>query len=151
MDPRPPTPDQRLGPHPLTEEGIAALLARYAFGDSCLRRVVLDQEYGPRAAGGRLARLVIDARVVSEDLRWEPVCLELHHVRRFRIDESAAFSWVLYDPPRFTRFDGLLQVDLCAERFGSLRPETASEVFEGSELVFESAGGTWSALRPWER
>ncbi|AWZ08854.1 MULTISPECIES: hypothetical protein [unclassified Streptomyces] len=151
MDTRAPIPDRRSGPHALTGEGIAALLARYEFGDACLRRVVLDQEYGPRATRGRVARLVIDARVVGEGLRWEPVSLDLLDVRRFRIDESDGFSWVLYDPPQFTRFDGLLQVDLCAERFGSLCPENAEEVFEGSHLVFAATGGTWSALHPWER
>ncbi|MGW6980967.1 hypothetical protein ACWGE1_16180 [Streptomyces sp. NPDC054932] len=88
---------------------------------------------------------------MSEDLRWEPVSLDLFGVRSFRIDESSGFSWVLYDPPRFTHFDGLLQVDLCAERFGSLRPENTQEVFEGSDLVFAATGGTWSALHPWEQ
>ncbi|MEV0594087.1 hypothetical protein [Nonomuraea cavernae] len=144
-------PERRLGPHPLTEDGIAALLARYEFGDSCLRRVILDQEYGPKATRGRVARLMIDARVVSEDFRWEPVLLELLDVRRFRIDESVGFAWVLYSPPQFTHFDGLLQVDLCAERFGSLRPENGEEVFEGSDLVFAAAGGTWSALHSWDQ
>lgn len=151
MDLRRPVPGQKLGPHPLTEDGIAALLARYEFGDSCLRRVILDQEFGPQAKRGRVARLVIDARVGGEDLRWEPVSLDLLDVRRFRIDESVGFSWVLYDPPQFTHFDGLLQVDLCAERFGSLRPENVEEVFEGSDLVFAAAGGTWSALHPWDQ
>ncbi|MFF8277944.1 hypothetical protein ACF05T_17815 [Streptomyces lateritius] len=148
MDLRPPVPARRLGPYALTEDGIAALLARYAFGDSCVRRVVLDQEFGPQARG-RVARLVIDARVRGEGLRWEPVCLDLFGVERFRIDESRGFAWVLYDPPQFTRFDGLLQVDLCAERFGNLRPRNAREAFEGSELVFAAAGGSWSALQPW--
>lgn len=153
MDLRPPVPERRLGPHPLTEDGIAALLAHYAFHDSCLHRVILDQEYGPQARRGRVARLVIDARVMSEDLRWEPVSLDLLDVRRFRIDEdeSVGSSWVLYDSPQFTHFDGLLQVDLCAERFGSLRPQNAKEVFEGSNLVFAAAGGTWSALHPWDQ
>ncbi|MFC9815692.1 hypothetical protein ACFVJM_26900 [Streptomyces virginiae] len=148
MDLSPPVPARRLGPHPLTEDGVAALLARYAFGDACVRRVVLDQEFGPKTRG-RVARIVIDARVVDEDLRWEPVCLDLAGVERFRIDESRGFAWVLYDPPQFTRFDGLLQVDLCPERFGSLRPGDAREAFEGSELVFAATGGTWSALQPW--
>ncbi|GGT96769.1 hypothetical protein GCM10010272_47130 [Streptomyces lateritius] len=129
MDLRPPVPARRLGPYVLTEDGIAALLARYEFGDSCVRRVVLDQEFGPQARG-RVARLVIDARVMGEGLRWEPVCLDLFGVERFRIDESRGFAWALYDPPQFTRFDTLLQVDLCAralrqpapeERVGSLR------------------------------
>ncbi|AUY53021.1 hypothetical protein [Streptomyces sp. CB01881] len=151
MEPTTAVPERRLGPYPLNEDGIASLLARYEFGDSCLRRVILDQEYGARAARGRLVRLVIDARVVSDELRWEPVCLDLVDVQRFRIDESVAFSWVLYDPPQFTHFDGLLQVDLCAERFGAGRPASAEEVFEGSELVFAAAGGTWSALQPWAR
>lgn len=150
MDLRPATPERKLGPYALTDDGIAALLARYEFGDACLRRLILDQEYGPRAARGRVARIVIDARVPSEGLLWETVSLDLHDVRRFRVDESDGFSWVLYDPPQFTRFDGLLQVDLCAERFGSLRPESAEEVFEGSQLVFAAAGGTWSALHPWD-
>ncbi|MFE7589532.1 hypothetical protein ACFU6K_09030 [Kitasatospora sp. NPDC057512] len=144
-------PERRLGPYPLDEDGIASLLTRYEFGDSCLRRVILDQEYGARAVRGRVVRLVIDARVVSDELRWEPVCLDLVDVRRFRIDESVGFSWVLYDPPQFTRFDGLLQVDLCAERFGALRPAGSEEVFEGSALVFEAAGGAWSVLQPWSR
>jgi hypothetical protein len=135
----------------LDEDGIASLLARYEFGDSCLRRVILDQEYGARAARGRVVRLLIDARVVSDALRWEPVCLDLVDVRRFRIDESVGFSWVLYDPPQFTHFDGLLQVDLCAERFDGPRPASSEEVFEGSELVFAAAGGTWSALHPWSQ
>jgi hypothetical protein len=153
VDLRPPVPERRLGQHPLTEDGIAALLARYAFHDSCLRRVILDQEYGPQRRRGRAARLVIDARVVSENLRWEPVSLDLLDVRRFRIDENDRFasSWVLYDPPQFTHFDGLLQVDLCAERFGSLRPENAEEVFEGSQLVFAAASGSWSVLHPWDQ
>ncbi|MFE7591261.1 hypothetical protein ACFU6K_17840 [Kitasatospora sp. NPDC057512] len=144
-----PVPERKLGPYPLDEDGIASLLARYAFGDSCLRRVILDQEYGPRARRGRVVQLVIDARVVSDELRWEPVCLDLVDVRRFRIDESVGFSWVLYDPPQFTHFDGLLQVDLCAERFDGPPPVSSEEVFEGSELVFAAAGGTWSALHPW--
>ncbi|MFJ9691869.1 hypothetical protein [Kitasatospora sp. NPDC101183] len=146
-----PIPGRKLGPYPLNEGGIAALLARYEFGDSCLRRVVLDQEYGARAARGRAVRLVIDARVVSDGLRWEPVCLDLVDVQRFRIDESVGFSWVLYEAPLFTRFDGLLQVDLCAERFDGPRPASSGEVFEGSELVFAAAGGTWSALHPWSK
>ncbi|WP_030722217.1 hypothetical protein [Streptomyces sp. NRRL F-2580] len=132
----------------MTEDGIAALLARYEFGDSCVRRVMLDQEFGPQARG-RVARLVIDARVMDEGLRWEPVCLDLFGVERFRIDESRGFAWALYDPPQFTRFDGLLQVDLCAERFGNPHPRNAQEVFEGSELVFAAADGSWSALQPW--
>lgn len=71
-------------------------------------------------------------------------------VKRFRIDESQGSpGGVLYDPPQFTRFDGLMQVDLCAERFGSLRPGSGQEVFEGSELVFEAVEGTWSVLEPW--
>lgn len=145
-----PVPERTLGPYPLDEDGIASLLSRYAFGDSCLRRLILDQEYGARATRGRLARLVIDARVLDEELRWEPVCLDLVDVRRFRIDESIGFSWVLYDPPQFTHFDGRLQVDLCAERFDGPPPAGSAEVFAGSELVFEAAGGTWSALRPWD-
>ncbi|WIX75377.1 hypothetical protein QRX50_28080 [Amycolatopsis carbonis] len=99
---------------------------------------------------------MIDARVLSEGRRWEelrgePVSLDLLGVRRFRIDENIGGSWVLYDPPQFTRFDGLLQVDLCAERFGNLHPESAEEVFDGSALVFAAAGGTWSALHPWDQ
>ncbi|MEW2504717.1 hypothetical protein AB0878_30045 [Amycolatopsis sp. NPDC047767] len=152
MDLRPPVPERKLGPHPLTEDGVAALLHRYAFHDSLVRRVIVDQEWGPQ--GTRVVRLVIDARVLSEgarweDLRWEPVSLDLLDVRRFRIDENIEGSWVLYDPPQFTRFGGLLQVDLCAERFGSLHPENAEEVFDGSALVFAATGGTWSALHPW--
>ncbi|MFE6049219.1 hypothetical protein ACFQ6N_00500 [Kitasatospora sp. NPDC056446] len=142
-------PERKLGPYPLDEDGIASLLTRYEFGDSCLRRVILDQEYGARAVRGRLVRLVIEARVAGDELRWEPVCLDLVDVRRFRIDESVGFSWVLYDPPQFTHFDGLVQVDLCAERFDGPGPASSKEVFEGSELVFEAAGGTWSALHPW--
>lgn len=99
---------------------------------------------------GRVARIVIDARVVAEDLRWEPVCLDLTGVQHLRIDESRHFSWVLYDPPMFTHFDGLMRVDLCAERFGRSSPQNAREVFEGSDLVFSATGGTWSALRPWD-
>lgn len=56
---------------------------------------------------------------------------------------------VLYDPPQFTRFDGLVQVDLCAERFGDLPPSSGQEVFEGSEWVFGAVEGTWSVLGPW--
>ncbi|MER7750762.1 hypothetical protein [Kitasatospora sp. NPDC097643] len=150
MDSVPPPPARRLGPYELTDSGIAALLARYEFGDGCLRRVVLDQEYGPQTRG-RVVRLVIEAaRVTDEVLRWEPVCLDLFDVRQFRIDESVGFSWRLFDQPQFTRFDGRLQVDLCAERFGSLSPSSAAEVFEGSELVFEAAGGSWSVLHPWD-
>jgi hypothetical protein len=133
----------------LTGDGIAALLARYEFHDSGIRRVIVDQDFGrkPRA---RAVRLVIDARVVDEALRWEPVCLDLVDVKRFRIDESqGAPAGVLYDPPQFTRFDGLMQVDLCAERFGGLRPSSGQEVFEGSEWVFEAVEGTWSVLEPW--
>lgn len=133
----------------MTEDGIAALLARYEFGDACVRRVVLDQEFGPQGRG-RVARLVIDARVIDEGLRWEPVCLDLFGVDRFRIDESGDFAWTLYDPPQFTRFDGLMQVDLCAERFGNQHPRNAQEAFEGSELVFAATDGSWSALQPWE-
>ncbi|MFG2483941.1 MULTISPECIES: hypothetical protein [Streptomyces] len=148
MDLVPPVPERSHGPYELDADGIAALLARYAFGDACVRRVVLDQEFGPRTRG-RVARIVIDARVVAEDLRWEPVCLDLTGVRHLRIDESRHFSWVLYDPPMFTHFDGLMRVDLCAERFGRSSPQNAQEVFEGSDLVFSATGGTWSALRPW--
>lgn len=144
----PRVPARSFGPHALTDDGIAALLARYEFGDACVRRIVLDQEFGPRTRG-RVARLVIDARVITEGLRWEPVCLDLVGVERFRIDESRGFAWALYDPPRFTRFDGLLQVDLCAERFGALHPRNAREAFEGSELVFAATGGSWSALQAW--
>ncbi|MEU9003050.1 hypothetical protein [Streptomyces sp. NPDC048551] len=43
-----------------------------------------------------------------------------------------------------------MQVDLRAERFGSRRPESAEEVFDGSQLVFAAAGGAWSALHPWD-
>ncbi|WP_327305986.1 hypothetical protein OG730_22885 [Streptomyces sp. NBC_01298] len=93
---------------------------------------------------------MIDARVVDEDLRWEPVRLDLFGVRLFRIDESRGFAWVLCDPPQFTRFDGRLQVGLCAERFDGPPPANEREVFEGSELVFAAAGGSWSALHPWE-
>ncbi|MGW1466189.1 hypothetical protein ACWCPT_17815 [Streptomyces sp. NPDC002308] len=133
----------------MTDDGITALLARYEFHDSGIRRVIVDQNFGRRPRG-RAVRLVIDARVVDEALRWEPVCLDLVDVKRFRVDES---QWgpagVLFDPPQFTRFDGLMQVDLCAERFGRLRPGSGQEVFEGSELVFEAAGGSWSVLEPW--
>ncbi|MFI8185269.1 hypothetical protein OG539_41980 [Actinacidiphila glaucinigra] len=95
-------------------------------------------------------RLVIDARVVDEALRWEPVCLDLIDVKRFRIDETqGAPAGVLYHPPQFTRFDGLIQVDLCAERFGGLRPSSRQEVFEGSEWLFEAAEATWTVLEPW--
>ncbi|MFD3469735.1 hypothetical protein ACFWWM_25840 [Streptomyces sp. NPDC058682] len=146
MDLRPPVPARRLEPHALTKNGIAALLARYEFGDSCVRRVMLDQEFGPQARG-RLARIVVDARVVDQGLRWEPVCLDLFGVERFRIDESRGFAWALYDPPQFTHFDGLLQVDLCAER--NLHPRNTQEAFEGSELVFAATDGSWSALQPW--
>lgn len=149
MDNRPPMPERKLGPFPLTEDGAAALLDRYAFHDSLLRRVVVDQEWGLKPT--RVATLVIEAGVLSEDLRGELVSLELLGVQRFRIDETIGGAWVLYDPPQFTRFDGLLQVDLCAERFGSLPPENAEEAFAGSELVFAAAGGTWSALHPWGR
>ncbi|WP_326836589.1 hypothetical protein VSH64_17035 [Amycolatopsis rhabdoformis] len=154
MDTRPPVPEPKLGPYPLTEEGVAALLGRYAFHDSVVRRIVLDQEWGP--GGSRVARLVIDARVLIEgarweDLPWEPVCLDLLDVRRFRIDENIEGSWVIFDPPQFTRFDGLLQVDWGAERFGSLHPENAEDVFDGSALVFAASGGTWSALHPWDQ
>jgi len=142
-------PSRRLGPYALTDDGIAALLARYEFHDSGIRRVILDQEFG-RKPRGRAVRLVIDARVPDEGLRWEPVCLDLVDVKRFRIDESQGSpAGVLFDPPQFTRFDGLMQVDLCAERFGSLRPSSGQEVFEGSELVFEAVEGTWSVLEPW--
>ncbi|WP_243744627.1 hypothetical protein [Streptomyces hainanensis] len=149
MDLIAPVPSRRLGPYALTDDGIAALLARYEFHDSGIRRVIVDQDFGwkPR---GRAVRLVIDARVVDEALRWEPVCLDLVDVKRFRIDESqGAPAGVLYDPPRFTRFNGLMQVDLCAERFGRLRPTSGEEVFEGSEWVFEAVGGTWSVLESW--
>ncbi|MGW2248868.1 hypothetical protein ACWCXH_01505 [Kitasatospora sp. NPDC001660] len=149
MDNRPPLPKRALGPYPLDEAGTAALLARYDFGDSCVRRVLVDQEYGPRHAP-RVVRLVIDARVVSDDHRWEPVCLDLHDVRQFRVDELVGTSWVLLDQPQFTRFDGLLQVDLCAERFGNEHPANAKDVFDGSHLVFEAASGHWSALEWWE-
>ncbi|MFE0642704.1 hypothetical protein ACFW2Y_13970 [Streptomyces sp. NPDC058877] len=133
----------------MTAEGIAALLARYEFHDAGIRRVIVDQDFG-REPRGRVVRLVIDARVVGEALRWEPVCLDLVDVKRFRIDESSgAPAGVLYDPPQFTRFDGLMQVDLCAERFGGLPPRSRQEVFEDSEWVFEAAGGTWSVLEPW--
>ncbi|WP_190094479.1 hypothetical protein [Streptomyces melanogenes] len=70
-------------------------------------------------------------------------------MRHFRIDESCGFAWVLQDPPQFTRSDELPQVDLRAERFGSLHPENVQEIFEDSELVFAAADGTWSALKPW--
>ncbi|MET7991642.1 hypothetical protein ABZU76_12100 [Amycolatopsis sp. NPDC005232] len=154
MDTRPPVPERKRGPYPLTEEGVSALLGRYEFHDSLVRRVVVDQEWGVPAR--RVVRLVIDARVLSEgarweDLRWETVSLDLLDVRRFRIDENVEGSWILYDPPQFTRFDGLLQVDLCAERFGNLHPENAEEVFDGSALVFAASGGTWSALHPWDQ
>lgn len=142
-------PSRRLGPYALTDDGIAALLARYEFHDSGIRRVIVDQHFG-RKPRGRAVRLVIDARVLDEGLRWEPVCLDLVDVKRFRIDESqGAPAGVLYVPPQFTRFDGLVQVDLCAERFGSLRPSSGQEVFEGSEWVFEAVEGSWSVLEPW--
>lgn len=82
-------------------------------------------------------------------MRWEPVCLDLVDVKRFRIDEIHGPAGVLFDPPRFTRFDGLMQVDLCAERFGTLRPSNRQEAFEGSKWVFEAVEGTWSVLEPW--
>ena len=149
VDLRAPVPSRRLGPYALTDDGIAALLERYEFHDSGIRRVIIDQDFG-RKPRGRAVRLVIDAQVADEALRWEPVCLDLADVKRFRIDESqGAPAGVLFDPPQFTRFDGLLQVDLCAERFGALRPSSAREVFEGSELVFEAAEGTWSVLELW--
>jgi hypothetical protein len=133
----------------LTDDGIAALLARYEFHDSGIRRVIVDQDFG-RKPRGRAVRLVIDARVVDEGLRWEPVCLDLVDVKRFRIDESqGAPAGVLYERPQFTRFDGLMQVDLCAERFGGLRPSSRREACEGSEWFFEAVGGTWSVLEPW--
>ncbi|MFE7412434.1 hypothetical protein [Streptomyces laurentii] len=133
----------------MTDDGIAALLARYEFHDAGIRRVIIDQEFG-REPRGRAVRLVIDAQVRDEGCRWEPVCLDLAGVRRFRIDESlGAPAGVLFDAPRFTRFDGLMQVDLCAERFGSLRPRSGQEVFEGSEWVFEAVEGSWSVLEPW--
>ncbi|MDX3237358.1 hypothetical protein PV392_17095 [Streptomyces sp. ME03-5709C] len=56
---------------------------------------------------------------------------------------------MLYERPQFTRFDGLMQVDLSAERFGGLRPSSGQEVFEGSEWIFEAVEGTWSVLEPW--
>ncbi len=150
MDLGAPVPPRRLGPFALTDDGIAALLARYEFHDSGIRRVIVDQDFGP-SPQRRAVRLVIDARVVDEALRWEPVCLDLVDVRRFRIDESGAGApaGVLFDPPQFTRFDGLMQVDLCAERFGSLRPSNGREVFEDSEWVFEAVEGTWSVLEAW--
>ncbi|MFF7361927.1 hypothetical protein [Streptomyces sp. NPDC008125] len=112
-------------------------------------RVIVDQDFGPKPRG-RAVRLVIDARVLDEALRWEPIGLDLVDVRRFRIDESQEDpAGVLYDPPQFTRFNGLMQVDLGAERFGRLRPTNGQEVFEGSEWVFEAAGGTWSVLESW--
>ncbi|OKK09939.1 hypothetical protein AMK16_33295 [Streptomyces sp. CB00455] len=132
----------------MTDKGIAALLTRYEFHDSVVRRVIIDQHFG-RKPRGRAVRLVIDARVVDEAMRWEPVCLDLVDVKRFRIDEIQGPAGVLFDPPRFTRFDGLMQIDLCAERFGSLRPSNRQEVFEGSEWVFEAVEGTWSVLEPW--
>lgn len=148
MDLRPSVPEPALGPYALDADGIAGLLARYEFGDACVRRVVLDQEFGPQSRG-RIARLVIDARVKDEGLRWELVRLDLAGVEQFRIDESRSFAWVLNDPPRFTRFDGRLQVDLCAERFDGSLPRNAPEVLEGSPLVFSATNGTWSALQPW--
>jgi hypothetical protein len=150
VDHRTPLPKRELGPYPLSEDGIASLLARYDFGDSCLRRIILDQEWGPQRSP-RAVRLVIDARVVSDDYRWEPVCLDLHDVRQLRIDEVAGTSWVLFSAPQFTHFDGLLQVDLCAERFGHEHPANSKEVFEGAHLVFEAASGYWSALKWWEQ
>ncbi|MFJ4188595.1 hypothetical protein [Kitasatospora sp. NPDC089509] len=149
MDHRAPVPPRRLGPHPLTDDGIAALLARYEFHDAGLRRVVVDQEFG-RKPRRPAVRLVIDARLSGEDEHWEPVCLDLADVTQYRIDEiGGSPAGILFDPPQFTRFDGLLQVDLCAERFGTLRPGSRQEVFEGSDLVFEATGGTWSVLEPW--
>jgi hypothetical protein len=136
----------------LTDDGIAALLARYEFHDAVIHRVVVDQHFGQRWR--RAVRLVIEAQVVEAQVvdeapRWEPVCLDLLDVRQFRIDEIHGGSGgVLFEPPQFTRFDGLMQVDLCAERFGSLRPSSRQEVFEGSEWVFEAAEGSWSVLEP---
>lgn len=101
MNLRPPVPERSHGLYELNADGIAALLSRYEFGDACVRRVILDQEFGPRTRG-RVARLVIDARVAEEGLQREPVCLDLVGVQHFRIDESRYFSWVLQDPPLFT-------------------------------------------------
>ncbi|MFJ8477998.1 hypothetical protein [Kitasatospora sp. NPDC094011] len=49
MDHHAPVPPRRLGPYPLTDDGIAALLARYEFHDAGLRRVVVERA-GLRAA-----------------------------------------------------------------------------------------------------
>ncbi|WP_369199143.1 hypothetical protein [Streptomyces djakartensis] len=88
---------------------------------------------------------------MSDDYRWEPVCLDLHDVRQLRIDESAGASWVLFSAPQFTHFNGRLQVDLCAERFDHERPADSEEVFDGANLVFEAASGSWSALKWWDQ
>ncbi|MFE3790073.1 hypothetical protein [Streptomyces goshikiensis] len=148
MDFRAQVPPRRLGPFPLTEEGIAALLGRYEFGDSCVRRVVLDQEFGGQSRG-RAVRIVIDAQVRGEDNLWETVCLDFEGVSRFRIDESKGFAWVLYDPPMFSRFDDQLYVDFCAEWFDGPGPADAEQVFEWSQLVFAMASGSWSVLQDW--
>ncbi|MEU8837323.1 hypothetical protein, partial [Streptomyces sp900116325] len=63
----------------------------------------------------------------------------------------AGTSWVLFSAPQFTHFDGLLQVDLCSERFGHEHPANTKDVFEGSHLVFEAASGYWSALTWWDQ
>ena len=65
MDLRAPVPSRRLGPYALTDDGIAALLARYEFNDSGIRQVIVDQGFGRRPRG-RAVRLVIDARVVDD-------------------------------------------------------------------------------------
>ncbi|MYV99227.1 hypothetical protein, partial [Streptomyces sp. SID3343] len=150
MDFGAPIPPRRLGPFALTEEGIAALLGRYEFGDSCVRRVVLDQEFGPRTRG-RAARVVLDVQLRRKDACWETVCLDFEGVSRFRIDESDGFSWVLFDPPMFSRFDDdTLYVDFCAEYFDGPRPTDAEQVFEWSKLVFAVKSGSWSVLADWQ-
>jgi hypothetical protein len=142
-----PVPPRTLGPHALTDDGIAALLARYEFHDSVVRQVTVDQDL--RRNPQRYVRLVIEAQLAAEPSRWEPVCLDLVDVRRYRIDESPGPAGVLFDPPQFTRFDGLLQVDLSAERFGGLHPSSADEALKGSWWAFEAAEGSWSVLEPW--
>ncbi len=149
MDLRAQVPPRRLGPFPLTDEGITALLDRYEFGDSCVRRVVFDQEFGVRSRG-RAARIVIDAQVRDGANRWETVCLDFEGVSRFRIDESTGFSWVLSDQPMFSRFKDQLHVDFCAEYFDGPRPARADQVFEWSKLVFAMANGSWSVLEDWD-
>lgn len=144
-----PVPSRRLGPYALFDDGIAALPARYEFHDSGIRRVIIDQDFG-RKQRGRAVRPVIDARVVNEALRGEGARVPGPGRREAIPDRrEPGGAGVLYERPQFTRFDGLMQVDLSAERFGGLRPSSGQEVFEGSEWIFEAVEGTWSVLEPW--